>query len=65
MEVAYPVENNSTLNYENNANNSKLSLKQQVMINQFMSITGLTFEQSLHLLASANWQYQVKQTFYG
>ncbi len=52
-------ENNSTLSYENNANNSKLSLKQQVMINQFMSITGLTFEQSLHLLASTNWQYQV------
>jgi hypothetical protein len=46
-------------NNENNANNSKLSLKHQVMINQFMSITGLTFEQSLNLLASANWQYQV------
>ena len=47
---------NSENNYELN---SKLSLKQQVMINQFKSVTGCNHEQSLNLLASTNWQYQM------
>ncbi len=47
--VMFDSENNYELN-------SKLSLKQQVMINQFKSVTGCNQEQSLSLLASTNWQ---------
>jgi hypothetical protein len=49
---------NNTTNANNNYNS--LSLKQQVMINQFMSITGCCCEQSIEFLRSTNWQYQVK-----
>ncbi|CAF0851735.1 unnamed protein product, partial [Brachionus calyciflorus] len=37
---------------------SSLSLKQQVTLNQFMSITGTNLEQSIQILQSSNWQYQ-------
>lgn len=37
---------------------SNLNLKQQVMLNQFMSITGTNLEQSIQILQSTNWQYQ-------
>lgn len=56
------LDNNNENNANFDANNnliSKLNLKQQVMMNQFMSITGCTIEQSIHLLASTNWQYQI------
>lgn len=36
-----------------------LSLRQQVMLNQFVSITGCNYEQAIELLAASNWQYQV------
>jgi hypothetical protein len=36
-----------------------LSLKQQLILNQFMSITGCCCEQSIEFLTSTNWQYQV------
>lgn len=39
-----------------------LSLKQQVMLNQFMSITGCCVDQSIQFLTSTNWQYQVRYT---
>ena len=48
----------SSINTNNNNNTNGLTLKQQVMLNQFISITGCSVEQSRHLLASANWQYQ-------
>ena len=48
----------SSINTNNNNNTNGLALKQQVMLNQFISITGCSVEQSRHLLASANWQYQ-------
>ena len=40
-----------------------MSLRQQVMLNQFSSITGCTYEQSLQFLVSSDWQYQVKNLF--
>jgi hypothetical protein len=40
-------------------NNMSLSLKQQAMLNQFVSIAGCSFEQACLLLNSSNWQYQV------
>ena len=40
-----------------NANN--FTLKQQVMLNQFISIAGCSFEDAIQLLVSSNWQYQV------
>ena len=40
-------------------NNSNLSLKQQVMLNQLISIAGCSFEDGIQLLVSSNWQYQV------
>jgi hypothetical protein len=50
---------NQTINFDDSANNTNtLALKQQVMLNQFISITGCSYEQSRHLLASSNWQYQ-------
>ena len=42
------------------SNGSGVSLRQQVMLNQFVSITGCTYEQALQLLISSEWQYQVK-----
>lgn len=36
-----------------------LTLKQQVMLNQFTTFAGCSYEQSLQLLASSKWQYQV------
>jgi hypothetical protein len=36
-----------------------LSLKQQVMLNQFVSIAGCSLEQASQLLSASNWQYQV------
>ena len=40
-------------------NNNNFTLKQQVMLNQFISIAGCSFEDAIQLLASSNWQYQV------
>ena len=50
-------------NTQNNTNNnaSSVSLRQQVMLNQFVSITGCTYEQALQLLISSDWQYQVRK----
>ena len=36
-----------------------LSLKQQIILNQFVSIAGCSHEQALSLLSASNWQYQV------
>ena len=36
-----------------------ISLRQQVMLNQFCSITGCSCEQALQFLVSSEWQYQV------
>ena len=49
--------------HNNNAssNGSSVSLRQQVMLNQFISITGCSHEQALQLLISSDWQYQVSQ----
>lgn len=38
--------------------NTGVSLRQQVMLNQFGAITGCSHEQSLQLLLTSNWQYQ-------
>lgn len=48
-----------------NGYDANLSLNQQVMLNQFMSITGCTYEQSLGLLDTSDWQYQVGRTRVG
>ena len=40
--------------------NNNLSLKQQVMLNQFISIAGCSYEDAIQLLITANWQYQVR-----
>lgn len=42
----------------NSNTNSNLTLKQQAMLNQFISIAGCSYEQAKSLLASSNWQYQ-------
>jgi hypothetical protein len=50
----------TAINNNNNNNTSvNLSLKQQLVLNQFMSITGCCCEQSVEFLTSTNWQYQV------
>jgi predicted metal-binding protein len=36
-----------------------LTLKQQVMINQFVCITGCRFEETVNLLETSNWNYQM------
>lgn len=35
------------------------NLKEQVMINHFVSATGVHAEQAKQLLAASNWQFQV------
>jgi hypothetical protein len=50
--------------YQNNKHdlnilNTDLTLKQQAMLNQFISIAGCSYEQAKTLLTSSNWQYQV------
>ena len=47
------------MNSSNHPAAQNLTLNQQVMLNQFISITGCTYEQSLVLLESSDWQYQV------
>jgi len=50
---------NQNMNDTNNSNNSvNLNLQQQAMLNQFVSITGSTFDQAYYLLSLSNWQYQ-------
>lgn len=44
--------------HDESAMMSNLNLKQQVMLSQFMSITGTNLEQSIQILQSTNWQYQ-------
>lgn len=49
----------------NSTNNStSLTLKQQAMLNQFISIAGCSYEQAKSLLSSSNWQYQVSFVAY-
>lgn len=51
------------MNSSNHPAAQNLTLNQQVMLNQFISITGCTYEQSLVLLESSDWQYQVCACF--
>lgn len=44
----------------NDGNMNNLSLNQQAMVNQFISIAGCSIDQAFYLLSSSNWQYQVK-----
>jgi hypothetical protein len=53
----YSKNNNNTCGINNNTTN--LTLKQQAMLNQFMSISGVSYEEALRFLVSSNWQYQV------
>jgi hypothetical protein len=45
--------------FSSKTNNEDFTLKQQVMLNQFISIAGCSLEDAIKLLASSNWQYQV------
>ena len=45
--------------HEINNNTKSLTLKQQAMLNQFMSISGVSYDEALGFLVSSNWQYQV------
>ena len=54
------VAKNQNNNNNNTTNSASTLLRQQVMLNQFGSITGCSQEQSLHFLLTSNWQYQVK-----
>lgn len=56
-ETIYPSHNQHEIN--NSINNTNLTLKQQAMLNQFISIAGCSYEQAKSLLTSSNWQYQV------
>ncbi len=49
----------STLTSTSDFNNNNLNLKEQALLNKFVSIAGCSFEQAYILLSSANWQYQV------
>ncbi len=51
--------NNNSNTREINNNTSNLTLKQQAMLNQFVSISGVSYEEALRFLVSSNWQYQV------